>query len=41
MAKGEDYELYDEDEACMNCGCNDYRPSKVDGLCQDCFEDLA
>ncbi len=39
MAKGEEYELWDEDDACMNCGDIDYRPSSVPGLCADCKND--
>lgn len=39
MAKGEDGELWDEDDACMNCGDVDYRKSSVPGLCYDCKND--
>lgn len=26
-----------EDEDCQECGATNYIPSKVDGICQDCF----
>jgi NMD protein affecting ribosome stability and mRNA decay len=32
-------DLLDEDECCLNCGELDYRPSKIMGLCFDCFTD--
>lgn len=32
-------DLLDEDECCLNCGELDYRPSKIMGLCFDCFSD--
>jgi len=30
-------DFLDEDECCLNCGELDFKPSKIMGLCQDCF----
>jgi len=30
-------DMFGEDECCLNCGEMNYKPSKIIGLCKECF----
>ena len=39
MAKEKDW--LEEEYGCFNCGDVEYKPSRVEGLCQECFAEEA